>query len=192
MEYLTPTILEALEFAALAHQGQFRKSPTHIPYFSHPAAVALILAKGGFPEEVVVAGILHDVIEDTPFTAEDIEKRFGKKVLGIVLGVTEDKSLKWEERNRAYNEHLKNGPVESIAVSAADLIANRKSVVGALKKGDNPWVNFSKKPKDYAAKRLYFDSERIRIIKERLDHSIVRELEKIDAETVRLTKNLQW
>ncbi len=191
-QFLSPKLLEALEFSALAHHGQLRKNSTNIPYFSHPAAVAIILSQAGFPEEVVIAGALHDVIEDTKYTAEDIKKRFGERILQIVLSVTENKDLDWSERNEAYNNHLREVDEATLAVSAADFLSNRQSLLLELRKGNNPWVYFGSKPKEYAQKRLEFDKERLTILKQRLHHPLVSELEALENETINLTSKLSW
>lgn len=117
---------EAIEFAKIAHDGVFRKG-TNIPYVDHVIAVGEILEGAGFSPDTVVAGILHDVVEDTNYTIKDIEERFGKKIAKIVDGVTENKSLSpWKVRKENYIAKLTapETPVESVAVSAADKIHN--------------------------------------------------------------------
>lgn len=126
--YLSEKTLAALEFAALAHHVQTRKGAKHIPYISHPAMVGTILARAGFIEEVVIAGILHDIIEDTEFGYEDIAKRFGKQVADLVQDVSEDKSLPYLERKQLYLDRLKTAPEEALAVSMADSMANLMSI----------------------------------------------------------------
>jgi (p)ppGpp synthase/HD superfamily hydrolase len=192
MEYLSPKLLEAFEFASVAHRDQLRKNPGEIPYVSHVAAVALILAKAGYPEDVVVAGLLHDVIEDTKYTAEDIKDRFGERILEIVLGVTENKKLPWDERQQDYNNHLReqNEPVR--VVSAADLLANRLSLLAEFEKGNNPWAQMSRNPKQYAEKRLRFDAERISIIKQKVVHEFIHELEQVQQQVVEFTNKIEW
>jgi (p)ppGpp synthase/HD superfamily hydrolase len=193
MQYLSPKLLEAFEFGALAHQAQFRKNPGHVPYFSHPAAVAHILSQAGYSDEVIIAGLLHDVIEDTKYKSEDIEQRFGKRVADLVKGVTEDKRLSWEDRGNAYIQHLHKVDNDVLAISAADLLANRQSLLLEFKKGNNPWNYFtSGSPKEYARKRLEFDRERLAIIKERLAQDFVKELEALEQEVVKLTSKLIW
>ena len=76
---------KALQIASIAHEGQYRKN-TKIPYIAHPVAVGMILQKAGYSEEMVAAGILHDTVEDTDITMEDIEREFGLEVARIVEG----------------------------------------------------------------------------------------------------------
>src|SRR5437879_8941353 len=78
-EWITPRLEQALRWSARWHQGQTRKGGA-IPYFQHVAAVAMILDRAGFDEDVVIAGLLHDVVEDTAATFEDVAARFGSAV----------------------------------------------------------------------------------------------------------------
>ena len=84
-------IQKAIVFATLAHEGQCRKG-TNIPYIVHPMEVMQILTANGCNETVILAGILHDTLEDTQTTPEDILHIFGQEVLDLVLGESEDKS----------------------------------------------------------------------------------------------------
>ncbi len=78
-------IFQAVEFASTAHSGHFRKG-TNVPYIIHPLGVAKILIEHGCSEEIVVAGILHDTVEDTAITLEDIRRSFGERVDHLVQG----------------------------------------------------------------------------------------------------------
>jgi len=186
-------MLEALEFASRAHNLQWRKSPADTPYISHPFAVALILSTAGFREAVVMAGVLHDVLEDTAVTAAELGKFFGNEVLQLVLGVTENKNLSWRERKKAYSRHLSQQSAEVAAISAADLLANRQSLLLELRKGNNPWKHFSQSPEQYMKDILQFDRERIAVIASLLpDHPLVYALEELENETRELSENLEW
>ncbi len=187
MEYLSPKLLEAFEFSAIAHRDQLRKDPNKTPYFSHPAAVALVIARAGFSEEVIIAALLHDVIEDTVYTAEDIRKRFGNRVVELVLGVTENANLSWKERKQQYNQHLQNADFEIKALSAADLIANRQSRLDMLRKGIDPWKYFEDQSADYARRVLENDDERMAMIKHNFEHPLLEELSALLQETKKLT-----
>ena len=117
-------IFDAIEFAARAHRGQCRKG-TKIPYIVHPLAVAKILIDAGCPEDVVVAGILHDTVEDTPLSLDEIRHAFGTAVARIVEGASEpDKSKPWEERKAHTIESLKTASEAVLLVSCADKIEN--------------------------------------------------------------------
>jgi (p)ppGpp synthase/HD superfamily hydrolase len=103
---------EAIEFASLAHKSQFRKG-TDIPYISHPFGVAMLLQQAKCEEEVILAGLLHDTLEDTDTTEEDIRSRFGPTVLELVIAASEpDKSASWEERKQHTLEFLKHAKLE--------------------------------------------------------------------------------
>lgn len=165
MPHFSPKVLQALEFASIAHKGQQRKFPANVPYISHLAAVAMILLESGYGENVIVAGLLHDIIEDTPFKGDDILENFGQEVYELVVAVTENKSLPWAERKEKYLQQIEAAPISAKAISAADLLANRLSNLLGLKRGENPWTRFSKNPVEYAKRIFNIDQKRLEIIK---------------------------
>jgi (p)ppGpp synthase/HD superfamily hydrolase len=139
-------INHALAFAAKHHDRQVRKG-TKLPYLTHPANVALILTRYGRDNDTVVAGILHDVIEDCVgegYTREMLEQRigdkFGPKVLDTVLAVTYRKvdddgvDLSGEDRKSDYLERLEAASDEARWVCAADKIHNASSIVADLRR----------------------------------------------------------
>ncbi len=79
---------KAYELSKKLHEGQVRECKNHLPYFTHPYEVALILSEMNVDEETIISGLLHDTVEDTDYTIEEIEKEFGKTVATIVNGVT--------------------------------------------------------------------------------------------------------
>ena len=101
----------AILFATKAHDGQRRKTD-NVDMIFHPFTVGMLLQKSGMSEETVIAGILHDVVEDTKYTIEDIEKIFGTNVKNIVEEVTENKKLEWKERKKEAIEKIKNASFE--------------------------------------------------------------------------------
>ena len=135
----------AIEVAARAHRHQVRKN-TDIPYITHPFAVGMLLAKAGCSEEAIAAGILHDTIEDTPLTLNEIRKHFGDRVALIVEGCSEpDKSLPWEDRKRHTIEFLKTAPREVRLVSCADKLHNVRTLVADHQRiGDEVWSSFKR------------------------------------------------
>ena len=187
MSYFSPKLLQALEFASIAHKGQFRKFPVNVPYISHLAAVAGILSRANFREEVVIAGLLHDVIEDTNFSAEDISEPFGEEVLKLVIAVTENKSLPWAERKERYLKQIEEAPEEAKAISAADLFANRMSNLLGLRRGENPWIRFSKQPVEYARRIFEIDTRRLNILKQSAKIPFIPDLEAVMKEVEDLT-----
>lgn len=99
---------KAKMFAIQAHKGQIRKSEPDKPMVIHPIGVGQLLESFGYDDNVVAAGYLHDVVEDTKYTIEDIEKEFGSDIASLVMGVSEpDKSLSWEERKKHTIEVIK-------------------------------------------------------------------------------------
>ena len=92
---------DAKNFAIDAHDGQRRKSDKSKPMIIHPINVANILNEYGFDENVVAAGYLHDTVEDTKVTLDDLKNSFGEDIASLVEGASEpDKSLSWEERKK--------------------------------------------------------------------------------------------
>lgn len=160
MKYSNQRLLEAINFSALAHAKQLRKHPEGQPYIGHPFMVASILMQYEYPEDVVIAGLLHDVVEDTSYTADDIEKMFGPTVRDLVLDVTEDKTLQYGAKKLAYIEQVKRAGESSRAISAADILANRLDLISAIEKGENPWKNFNAP----AEKVLALDEKRLAAI----------------------------
>jgi (p)ppGpp synthase/HD superfamily hydrolase len=136
---------KALQMAAVAHEGQYRKN-TKVPYIAHPAAVGLILQKAGYKEELVTSGILHDTVEDTEITLDDIKREFGNEVAAIVAGCSEpDKSLSWEERKEHTIEYLKTAPEDIRIVACADKLHNVKSILLDIERdGEDVWTWFKR------------------------------------------------
>jgi len=146
----------AIEFAAGAHQNQRRKG-SGIPYISHPYGVGMILLAAGCREEVVIAGLLHDTLEDTDTTEEDIRRRFGEEVLRLVKGASEpDKSLSWEARKAHTLEFVKTADLPSRLVICADKLHNLRSIRRDVETiGDGIWNKFKR---GYAQQKWYYTS----------------------------------
>jgi guanosine-3',5'-bis(diphosphate) 3'-pyrophosphohydrolase len=123
-------ILRALEFAAVKHRDQRRKDAQASPYINHPIALANVLVRdGGIDDPVVIAAaLLHDTVEDTQTTAQELRQAFGAKVAGIVEEVTDDKNLLKAERKRLQVEHAARISPEAKLVKLADKICNVRDV----------------------------------------------------------------
>ena len=119
-------LLEALRFAADRHRDGRRKGQIAAPYINHPIAVAEQLAAAGFGEDtdLLIAALLHDVVEDTPTSADELRRRFGDRVAEIVLEVTDDKSLDWRERKRLVVQHVGQLSRQAQLIKLSDLSAN--------------------------------------------------------------------
>jgi len=123
-------LLRALAFAAHKHRDQRRKDAEASPYINHPIALAEVLAReGGISDlEVLAAALLHDTIEDTATTAEELRAQFGARIAGIVAEVTDDKDLPKEERKRLQIEHAPAISHGAKLVKLADKICNLRDV----------------------------------------------------------------
>jgi (p)ppGpp synthase/HD superfamily hydrolase len=140
----------ALEVAAKAHVKQRRKG-TNIPYIFHPAGVALILSQEGYSEDLIIAGILHDVVEDTNIKLDFIRKNFGENVANIVEGCTEpDKFWSWKKRKLHTIELLKTSHMDIKIVSCADKLHNiRTMITDHNKTGEKVWKRFKAGREEY-------------------------------------------
>lgn len=129
----SPRVEQAIRAASVLHQDQRRKGMVLFPHISHLVAVALITAGYTEDEDIFIAALLHDTLEDTDYTAAELEADFGRRVREIVETVSEPKSVEgkeysWKERKQCYAKQLKDGPIEALIVSAADKIHNMGSV----------------------------------------------------------------
>lgn len=109
---MSVNIQKAIVFATQKHEGQKRKG-TDIPYIVHPMEVMQILTDMHCEEAVIIAGILHDTLEDTDTTPEEIREAFGENVLAIVQTESEDKSKTWKERKQRTVDELTEASTES-------------------------------------------------------------------------------
>ena len=140
-------IEEAAAFAAQAHHGTFRKG-TQIPYITHPMEAALIVSGFTDDPEMIAAALLHDVVEDTGVTGEELRERFGSRVACLVAHETEDKTKSWRERKGATIQHLKNAPREIKILALGDKLSNmRCTAKDYLVLGDKIWLRFNEKDK---------------------------------------------
>ena len=137
----------ALIVAAQAHKEQLRKG-TAIPYIVHPAHVAMVLLKYQFPEEVVVAAVLHDVVEDTDVPLAQISAEFGPAVARLVEAVSEKKTeagvlRSWRDRKQEKIAQLAAGDSLIAAVKAADALHNCQAMLRDLEEqGAALWSKF--------------------------------------------------
>lgn len=129
------TIESAIRAASVLHHEQIRKGRIPYPYITHLMAVASILRDHTDDSDVVAAGILHDTLEDTDYTVEDMRRDFGDRITDMVCGVSECLSVQegeahsWEARKEVYLAQLSKAPEESLMISAADKIHNFSCVV---------------------------------------------------------------
>lgn len=144
---LISLLFKALTFSAEKHRTQKRKDIDKSPYINHPIALANILAQRWvIDENVLCAAILHDTIEDTKTTADELREHFGEKITSIVLEVSDDKSLDKEVRKQLQIDHAASLSKEAKLVKLADKIANITDII------NTPPVDWSNdRKKDYFA-----------------------------------------
>ncbi len=127
------TFVKAVAFAADKHRNQRRKDADASPYINHPIALANVLANEGGVDDATVlcAAVLHDTIEDTETTADEIRALFGPKVAAVVLEVTDDKSLEKQVRKQRQVEHAPHISTEAKLVKLADKISNVRDILAS-------------------------------------------------------------
>jgi len=126
-------LLLAIGFAANKHRDQRRKDAVASPYINHPIALANVLANeaGIDDERVLIAAILHDTIEDTETSEQELIREFGQEITGIVLEVTDDKTLSKPERKRLQIEHAPTISRRAKLVKLADKICNLRDIASS-------------------------------------------------------------
>ena len=146
---LGPRFLRAFLFAAEKHKGQTRKAST-IPYIAHLMGVASLVLEAGGDEDLAIAALLHDVVEDCggkPMLKE-VRRRFGARVAHVVEGCTDDDTggepkPSWRERKETYLRHLRTADADTQLVSAADKLNNVRSILSDYRAvGESVWERF--------------------------------------------------
>ena len=130
-------LMRAVDYAARQHTAQRRKGERAEPYVNHLTEVAALLADAtaGADPVLVMAGLLHDTLEDTDTTFEDLEQRFGSDVASLVAEVTDDKSLPKEQRKRLQVEKTPHKSVRARLLKLADKTSNLRSLVDSPPRG---------------------------------------------------------
>ena len=153
-ENSTPELLKAYRFAEMAHRGQIRKGSNE-PYFVHLMEAAGIARTLTDEEDIIIATLLHDVIEDTGFGFEDLEHEFGTKIAAMVAAVSEDKQRErnadesWYDRKTQAVVNLISQPVEIKTIVLADKLSNIRSTYSEYAaSGDAVFEKFNQKDKD--------------------------------------------
>jgi len=121
-----PLVLKAVEFAAQKHAGQERKDLNASPYIDHPISVTRLIAEvGGINDpEILTAALLHDTLEDTDTSPEELEATFGKRVRLLVEEVTDNKSLPKDERKQMQIQHAPTLSPDAVLIKLGDKISN--------------------------------------------------------------------
>ncbi len=141
---------KAIAFALEKHRGQFRKS-TFIPYIVHPLEVMEILRKMGADTDLVIAGVLHDTIEDTDATLDEICQKFGREVGELIASCSEDKTKSWDKRKQHTIDYLQNADVRIKMLALADKLSNMRAMEQDYRNtGDALWERFNAPAKKQA------------------------------------------
>lgn len=185
--FLTERIEKAIVRATVLHQTQKRKV-SGVPYIVHPYSVAFLLAHYVEDEDVIIAGLLHDTLEDIPdYTEEMLRSEFGDRVTAIVKEVTEDftqaekedhsiRGNNWLARKEKYLLNLANDSEESLLVATADKIHNMRGILDEYHiHGDAAWEKFKRNVDNL----IWFYTEAARVISEHLEHPLVDEMNRL-------------
>jgi myo-inositol-1(or 4)-monophosphatase len=144
---------KAIIFAVKQHAGMVRKG-TDVPYIVHPLEAAAIAASLTSDQEILAAAVLHDVVEDTAATLEEIKEEFGERIAALVASDSEDKmedipaAESWKQRKASTIEALKSASYEEKIVALADKLSNIRAIhrdFAAI--GDEVWERFNQKDK---------------------------------------------
>ncbi len=151
---LAPVVEDAIRFAARFHRDQLRKG-SDLPYIVHPAAVASILQRVGFDDEYILAAAwLHDVVEDTAATSDQVAEDFPAEVADLVRAMSEQKTdadgnkLSWKHRKSHHLEVMSQAPVRVKAVMLADKLHNMLSMCVDARAQPDVWSRFNSSRED--------------------------------------------
>lgn len=186
--FLTDPIFRAIERATQLHHGQTRRV-TGVPYIVHPYAVGFLLAHFTDDESVIIAGLLHDVLEDVPgYTREMLEAEFGPEVARLVSEVTEDNAIYDEHpelphpdrvrlKKEDYLRRLLDDSEGALMIAAADKICNTRSFIDEYPKfgAEKFWKEYRGTPERYLLFSLAFNQ----IIQNKLKHPLADELDRV-------------
>ncbi|MAZ56455.1 hypothetical protein CL653_01555 [bacterium] len=173
----TPKIEKALRAASLLHEGQYRKGLGKPPYVTHLVAVAMISLEFTNEEDIIVAALLHDTIEDTPYTVKELEEDFGEKVCDIVVTLSEPKEVSdWKERKDCYLNQLRKASPKALIVACADKIHNMHSIVDDYKDHED---RFIREFGGSLSQRLEQYQNFANIVNKQLENDIVHEFNRV-------------
>jgi len=177
-------IEQAIRAAAILHKSQLRKGATPLPYITHLMAVTMILSDYTHDEDTIVGALLHDTLEDTDYTSEEIQEDFGGEVREIVESLSEpqntsDKKYTWLEQKQQYAKLLKKAPEKALMISAADKIHNMRMIV------DEYFDDHGRFLKDFQGTlddRILMYQDISNVLNNRLDNKIINEFNHVYTE----------
>ncbi|MCF7843814.1 HD domain-containing protein [Candidatus Gracilibacteria bacterium] len=170
----TSRINEAIKLASHLHRNQIRKDNNKTPYISHLVSVAMILREVTDDEDIIIAGLMHDSLEDVPnYTYDNLVSNFGNRVADIVSHVTEpldankgeEEQLPWLTRKEKYLENLRSGGTESAMVSTSDKIHNTESFISDVLSEQDEFIS---RFHSSLRNRLWFHEQVLLIVEEKL------------------------
>jgi (p)ppGpp synthase/HD superfamily hydrolase len=177
---LGPRFEEGLLFAKGKHDGQTRKA-TAVPYIAHLLSVASLVLEAGGDEDLAIAALLHDVVEDcggAPML-EEVRRRFGERVAHVVQGCTDtdlDPKPPWRQRKEDYLTHLQTADADIRLVSAADKLHNARSILADYREfGESVWERFQGKRDG----TLWYYRSLVDEFRKRDVNSLVNQLERV-------------
>lgn len=190
----SPRIERALQKTAYLHKEQERIMD-ELPYVSHLFSVFLIVSRYTQDEDTLISALLHDAVEDTEYTLEELELEFGPAVASIVRGVTEEKErngkkLPWKERKLGYLENLKKDSEESMLICVADKIHNLQALTSDYQKyGNILWDELTAGLEE----KLWYHREVLTILDERLKHrQAFNDLKRVYGESHQILLGEEW
>ena len=178
----------AIVFATKAHEGQFRKG-TQIPYILHPMEAATIVGTMTADEEIIAGAVLHDVVEDTATTVEEVMELFGKRVGSLVASESENKredlpsEFTWKIRKQETLDHLKTASVEVKMIALGDKLSNMRAIYRDYQAiGDKLWQRFNQKDKN---EHKWYYSSIAECISELSNYPVYKEYQELLEKTFR-------
>lgn len=186
-------IEQAIRAAAVLHKDQVRKGSIPFPYITHLMAVTMILVDYTDNEDVIVAALLHDTIEDTDYTLEELQEDFGGTVKEIVVALSEPRGkegerLSWSERKKAYAKQLKGAPEEALIIAAADKSHNMRTIV------EEYYEDHQRFLKDFGGKlddRIQLYQDIANVLNSRLKNAILHEFNHVFDEYKKFVYDVQ-
>jgi guanosine-3',5'-bis(diphosphate) 3'-pyrophosphohydrolase len=126
-------IARALAKASTEHAGQIRTGSGGLPYIEHPRMVAATLAERDYPDEILAAALLHDVVEDSDTTVEELRADFGEEIAGLVAALSDDESIEsYRERKDEHRSRVVRADGDALPIYAADKLANMTTLHAAI------------------------------------------------------------
>lgn len=159
----SPLVRSALERARSDHEGQVRNGSGGMPYIEHPMRVAALLDEQGYGEETLAAALLHDVVEDSETTLDELRELFGEEVAGMVGALTDDESIdSYKARKAEHRERLAAAGTDAMAIYAADKLTNSTTLRVAYEDEGDPVRDEFKVPLEEKAEIWEADLELLR------------------------------